>query len=255
MNPIRKKSVSFLPSQIGDTLQTPQSYTANPLKLLLYDIHLCMWAKIGFLAGILKPIRYGKEADKFDELYPSLLNIKSVVIHTILFVAQSIFLASVPIAVLSQIPAFWIIVYFVIFFSFNSVLCRILNGSKLVYQSDEKLVKATHPSEYWIFLNGVSVGYVNSAPESSGANFSAAKIGFSQTSTDCPSPLVEGLLAFTILRLASCSISSSVSSSATLPIPRRMFAQHMFPSKRRFTTRKSRKWCSFSTPKAASKVD
>jgi hypothetical protein len=151
-------SVSFLPSQIGGQFQTPQSYTANPLKLLLYDLHLCLVAKISFVFGIIKPMRYGRQADVYDELYPSWPNIKSVVIHTILFVAQSIFLITVPLAIISQIPAFWIIVYFVAFFLFNGLLCRILNGSRQTLMSRADLVQSNHDSEYWIFLNGVSVG-------------------------------------------------------------------------------------------------
>jgi hypothetical protein len=43
----------------------------------------------------------------------------------------------------------------------NWLICKLLNGSKETYTSDEKYAKARpeHAHEQWVFLNGVAVGY------------------------------------------------------------------------------------------------
>jgi hypothetical protein len=149
-------AISFLPSQVGVPSQTPLSYTSDPRKLLLDDFALC-FSRTNFIFGIFKPLRYGKEADSFDELYPSLVNLKAIVLHGILVVTQLGFIISLPFFVI--FPMFWCFGYVIVFFIFNTSVCRLLNGTKLRLDPSESIVPdAKHKSEYWIYMNGVSVG-------------------------------------------------------------------------------------------------
>jgi hypothetical protein len=155
-------AVSFLPSQIGAKSQTPLSYTSDPRKLLLGDFTLC-YAKSNHIFGILKPFRFGKDADPFDELYPSRKNLQAIFLHTVLVFAQLGFIISVPFFVL--VPMIWCLVYVALFYVFNSAVCRVLNGSQLKLSPDPAIAThGKHESEYWIYLNGVSVGYVFGPP-------------------------------------------------------------------------------------------
>jgi hypothetical protein len=149
-------AISFLPSQIGDKSQSPLSWNSDPRKLLLDDFALC-FTKKSFILGIFTPLRYGKEADPFDELYPSWVNLKAIALHSILVVAQLGFIISLPFFVV--FPLFWFLGYVLVFFIFNAGVCRLLNGTKLKLEASEHILpNAKHKSEYWIYMNGVSVG-------------------------------------------------------------------------------------------------
>jgi hypothetical protein len=103
------------------------------------------------------PLRFGKAADPFDELYPSWVNLKAIALHSILVVAQLGFIISLPFFVV--FPLFWFLGYVVVFFIFNAGVSRLLNGTKLKLEpSDYILPDTKHNSEYWIYMNGVSVG-------------------------------------------------------------------------------------------------
>jgi hypothetical protein len=149
-------TVSFLPSQIGERSQTPLSYTADPRQLLLADIVLC-FQKLSFVFGILLPLQVGKNTDPYGELYPTWRNIKAVILHVVLVILQSAFFVSLLFFLLLPTP--WLLGYIVAFFIVNSTLTRVLNGSSLTLEPSEDIVpKIKHESEYWIYLNGVSVG-------------------------------------------------------------------------------------------------
>jgi hypothetical protein len=154
--PIPRRSVTFIPSQVGGADQTPISYTSTPLKLLWYDIKLSL-SKITATFGIIRPMHFGADASPWDELYPNVQNVTSMVLHTILIIAQSVFLVSLPFFVFAPVLAF--VAYIVGFMTFNMLTCTLLNGSKLkVYPSVEVDREGQFSHEYWIFINGVSVG-------------------------------------------------------------------------------------------------
>ncbi len=149
-------TVSFLPSQIGERSQTPLSYTADPRQLLLADIVLC-FQKLSFVLGIFLPLQVGSNADPFGELYPTWRNIKAVILHVVLVILQSAFFVSLLFFLV--LPTSWLLGYLVAFLLVNSTLTRFLNGSSLTLEPSEDIVtKIKHDSEYWIYLNGVSVG-------------------------------------------------------------------------------------------------
>ncbi|KAF2674780.1 hypothetical protein BT63DRAFT_449774 [Microthyrium microscopicum] len=155
-------TVSFLPSQLATLSQTPLPYTSNPRQLLLSDLLLAL-SKAAFIPGIILPWRFGSDASPWDELYPSLVNIKSIILHIILVVAQTAFLISLPFFIV--FPAFWVVGYVALFLLFNAAVCKLLNGNQLTLEPSakvmEKINSRGYPNndhEYWIFMNGVAVG-------------------------------------------------------------------------------------------------
>lgn len=154
--PPLNRGVTYIPSQVGSPNDSAVSYTSNPISLLWYDIKLCI-SKLPAAAGIILPWRLGASADPFDELYPNPQNILSLVLHTFLIFTQAIFLVSIPLCIFVPLSFFvlWVAIYLV----FNSAVSYILNGTKLkVYPSVEVDREGRFNDEYWIFLNGVSVG-------------------------------------------------------------------------------------------------
>jgi hypothetical protein len=148
--------ISFIPSQVGTSKQTPLSYTDDPTKLFTADLGLC-FSRWAFLLGIVSPFHMGKKADPFDELYPSGKNIQSVILHIILVITQSFFLLSLPFFIF--IPLIWGVAYLAGFYAFNSFICLMLNGRTITLEPNKKIVPLrSHDGEYWIYLNGVSVG-------------------------------------------------------------------------------------------------
>jgi hypothetical protein len=153
-----ERTVTFVPSQIGGPTQVPVSYTSDPGRLLWYDCQLCL-SKMTTAAGVFLPLRFGKNAHPYDELYPSVPNIISCVLHGILFVNQTIFLCTLPFCFFG--PVFGLFIYVFIFFVVNGVICRVLNGSDLkVFPTVQVDQRGEFGDEYWIFMNGVSVGLV-----------------------------------------------------------------------------------------------
>jgi hypothetical protein len=92
------KTVTFMPSQVGKPDQVSISYTATPLRLMWYDIQLVL-GKLPSTMGIMKPWRTGKDADPFDEMYPSGRNLMSIGIHAILIVTQLVSSPTLPLLV------------------------------------------------------------------------------------------------------------------------------------------------------------
>jgi hypothetical protein len=179
--PPLNRSVTYIPSQVGSPNDSAVSYTSNPLSLLWYDVKLCL-TKFPASIGIIMPWRMGADADPFDELYPNLQNIISLTLHTFLIFTQTIFLVSIPFCVFMPVAFFlaWVVIYM----AFNSAVSYILNGNKLkVYPSVEVDREGKFSDEYWIFLNGVSVGSVTSQSFTLShiANRFAERIGFRAT--------------------------------------------------------------------------
>jgi len=145
-------AVQFFPSQTGGAEESPAHYTEDPRKLLWSDIR-CIIKNAKYIPCGIVPIRLGS-SDPYDELYPSAVNIKSIVIHTILIIGQSIFLGLLPFFL------FWpVFVYLSAFWVVNTILCRMLNGSTIRLHSNVPVQNEDkYKSETWVFLNGVSVG-------------------------------------------------------------------------------------------------
>jgi hypothetical protein len=155
-------AVSFIPSQLATWSQTPLPYTANPRKLLIADLLLCL-RKAKFIPGIFLPLRIGKNASPWDELYPSLINLKSIILHVILVIGQTIFLISLPFLIL--FPTFWIVAYVSTFVFTNGLLTKLLNGNTIRLEPKKEILDQlaarkgkNYDDEYWIYMNGVSVG-------------------------------------------------------------------------------------------------
>lgn len=149
-------AITFYPSQAGGpTGKLPIAYTGHPMHLLWSDLCL-IWRQKGRVGGILLPIRPFK-LDEFDELYLSSKNVLAIVVHAFLVVAQLSFL-------LSLFTAFWVpvgafAIYVTGFLTFNWAICRIfLNGGENSLESTVGMKEGTESKDYWIYLNGVSVG-------------------------------------------------------------------------------------------------
>lgn len=149
-------SVRFVPSQVGRSDQAPVPWTGDPIKLLWSDVLLLVkrwWA----IPGIIRPLHLGKAANRFDELYPSWPNIVAMSLHALLLLTQTTFLMSLPFCL--TIPSGWVLLYFAAGYAWNCSISRMLNGKHLRLEPSKNIVfKDEHDDEYWIYLNGVSVG-------------------------------------------------------------------------------------------------
>ena len=149
-------AVRFLPSQVGRSDQTPVPWTGDPFKLLWSDL-LILLRRWSTIPGIIRPLHLGKAANHFDELYLSLPNIIAMFLHSILLITQTFFLMSLPFCL--TIPSGWVLLYFAAYYAWNCAISRILNGKALRLEPNKNIVfKDKHDDEYWIYLNGVSVG-------------------------------------------------------------------------------------------------
>ena len=151
-----EKATEFYRSQIGDTTVINYSYTDKPWRLLVKDMSyffVYAWA----LPWILWPI-YPYGSGELDELYPSARNLFCIATHFILVVLQLAFVLGLPFALI--FPLWMDLLAAGIFFTINWLLCKLLNGDKIIFHSDEKYAKPKpeHEHEQWIFLNGVAVG-------------------------------------------------------------------------------------------------
>ncbi|KAJ5454061.1 uncharacterized protein N7458_005017 [Penicillium daleae] len=151
--------VKFYGSQNNRATVAPLAYTGSPWKLFISDILLFLqWSP--YLINIVLPL-WPCPSRCLDELYPSLANIHDILLHTILVVAQSSFLVSLPFLI--TIPFVFYIFYIGLFLALNMSVCNLLNG-----KIPEEGLKSTedehseawkrHDDESWIFLNGVAVG-------------------------------------------------------------------------------------------------
>jgi hypothetical protein len=82
-----------------------------------------------------------------------------------LFILQLGFVLALPFAVI--LPVWMAGAGIAGFMTLNWLLCKLLNGKKETYKSDEKYAKERpeHAHEQWVFLNGVAVGYVTWPPQ------------------------------------------------------------------------------------------
>jgi hypothetical protein len=125
---------------------------------MMADFRLCFshWRQV---LGIFLPMKFDrKTGDPFGELYPNLTNVKCLILQVVLFFAEAVFLLTIPL--LLVVPAVWLGLYIATFFAFKWALCYLLNGNDLTLEPSKEIVdKFTgHENEYWIFMNGISVG-------------------------------------------------------------------------------------------------
>lgn len=149
-------ATEFYRSQIGGDSVINYSYTDLPWKLFLKDVYYFFaygWA-LPWIVLPLSPCGSGQ----LDELYPSARNLFCIAIHILLVILQLVFLLGCVVMVIFPV---WMGAAFVGgFLALNWLLCRLLNGRNITYQSDPKFASAKpeHEHEQWIFLNGVAVG-------------------------------------------------------------------------------------------------
>ncbi|KAL2352325.1 hypothetical protein BJ546DRAFT_1028568 [Cryomyces antarcticus] len=154
--------VDLLLGQIPESSDVPIPYTSTPAKLFWSDIFLIFrYSKDIFkIASPIWPFNSGE----LDELYPlSRANVLDILLHSILVMIQLPYILSlpfwIPFLVLFPHTLWALIVVTAIIFGVTKVLCTILNGNKIVLQSQAKIRRSEkHDSEHWIFINGVSVG-------------------------------------------------------------------------------------------------
>lgn len=152
-------ATQYYRSQIGEESVIDYSHTDFPFKLLAKDVYyffVYVWA----LPWVIWPV-YPFKCKVFDELYPSPQNVFCVVVHLVLFFLQLGFIIALPFSIVFPV---WMAATGIAGFMFtNWLICKLLNGSKETYTSDEKFAKARpeHAHEQWVFLNGVAVGYDN----------------------------------------------------------------------------------------------
>jgi hypothetical protein len=153
---IMSSVTEFYRSQIGGEAVINYAYTDFPWRLLAKDIYyffVYLWA----LPWVLFPISTF-ESGELDELYPSRMNMFCIAVHLVLLICQVTYLVTLPLAIF--FPAWMGISVIVGFHFLNRLVCMLLNGTGIIFHSDEKYAKPRpeHEHEQWIFLNGVSIG-------------------------------------------------------------------------------------------------
>ncbi|CAI7654856.1 unnamed protein product [Penicillium palitans] len=138
---------------------TPLPYTASPIKLLWSDLSLFV-SKLWALPGILLPLNLARTRE-LDELYPSLRNGATLLIHIFLVAYQLVFLLSLPIMVVCMLPGLWILAYSTIAFTINyAIVMLMLNGFEQILVSQVPVVEQPgHERERWLCINGIAAGH------------------------------------------------------------------------------------------------
>lgn len=149
-------SVQFLPSQVDPAIETtPLPYTASPLQLLRADLILFFKNILLFPTLIFPLTPFG--SGELDELYPSWLNIREILLHTLIVIVQAVFLISLPFCVVY--PSGLILAYSGLFLAVNRLLSRVLNGKEAYLTSNVPVDRLPeHDDECWLYVNGVGVG-------------------------------------------------------------------------------------------------
>ncbi|KAM5351780.1 hypothetical protein ACJ41O_004503 [Fusarium nematophilum] len=149
-------ATQYYRSQVGESSVIDYSHTDFPWRLFVKDVYyffVYVWA----LPWIIWPI-YPFGPKEFNELSPTPENLFCIVVHSILVVLQLGFIIALPFTIV--FPVWMAITGIAGFMTLNWLLCKLLNGPKDTYDSDEKYAKAKpeHAHEQWVFLNGVAVG-------------------------------------------------------------------------------------------------
>lgn len=147
--------IKFYGSQIGGSPITSHTYTGDPLSLLWHDV-ASAFSLILYFPTIVMPMS-PLNSRHFCELYPSIPNLWSMLLHVILVALQLPFLLSIPLWIFLPV---WLVLFGVAcFLVVNWGIWLLLNGTKMEYSSNPAYASNEgHEHEQWIFLNGVAVG-------------------------------------------------------------------------------------------------
>lgn len=158
---LRAETVKLLPSQIGSDHGRgpgPLPYTSDPVQLIWSDL------KLFFRVSYLLPVLFypwGKREG--DEIYPDLGNGIQLSWQITLTVYQVLFILSLPFCLI--LPLGWFLIYATVAIALCIPIWMIVNGRRHEVHSRRDIASEhEHPDEYWIFINGVAVGLVDSRP-------------------------------------------------------------------------------------------
>lgn len=148
----------FFGSQIGGKSVINYSYTDRPGRLMAWDVYYFFkfsWA----IPYVLWPLCPADSAE-LSELSLTPGNAFCVAVHVVLCMLQLALLVALP--VLAVFPVWTAATAVALFMLLNKGLCLLLNGEGVEYRSDPQYAPALpeHAHEQWIFINGVSVGWV-----------------------------------------------------------------------------------------------
>jgi hypothetical protein len=159
-------------------ISKPLPYTSNAFKLFLTDvllfIHLSItWPIWAGLLSIVLPF-HPSPSGALDELAFTWENLQADVVHTILFIAQILFLISLVVLLCMGIPTAVYFGWIGAFIAGNMLFCKwLLNGPPTQkFFAGKKYAKdadatagedwvskdPAHEGEKWVFINGVAVG-------------------------------------------------------------------------------------------------
>jgi hypothetical protein len=146
----------FFGSQIGGRSVINYGYTDMPWKLMAWDVYYFFkffWA-IPYILWPLSPADSGE----LSELSPTLGNVWCIAIHVVLCVVQLAGIVALPCLVV--LPVWTAALLIGVFLLANKVLCMLLNGKKVEYESGAKYAPSLpeHAHEQWIYINGVAAG-------------------------------------------------------------------------------------------------
>jgi hypothetical protein len=146
----------FFGSQIGGRSVINYGYTDMPWKLMAWDVYYFFkffWA-IPYVLWPLSPADSGE----LSELSPTLGNVWCIAIHAVLCVVQLAGIVALPYLVV--LPVWTAALLIGVFLLANKVLCMLLNGKKVEYESEDKYAPKLpeHAHEQWIYINGVAAG-------------------------------------------------------------------------------------------------
>lgn len=158
MAPDLASLVGFLPSQIPTSSNSPLPYTDAPSRLVFQDV-LLFFKCLPSLPVIVSPL-FPWKSGTLDELCLfSIKNVIDIVVHSFLVVLQSIFLLSLLPLFFTFLPVWGFALYIAAVLLINNTICWFLNGTRLKLESDPRIRHdPSLDNEYWIFVNGVSVG-------------------------------------------------------------------------------------------------
>lgn len=143
---------------------TPLPYTASPIQLLGSEVKLIKDIIFYYPASFLGIVRPAWSSNTEDELcLTNPKNVRSLLLHGILIITQSLFLVALVYGLLIPVPAAAYLLFVISCLTLNFYFCKLLNGDGSPQTSNPEILSSFSPSqgqekERFIFINGVSVG-------------------------------------------------------------------------------------------------
>lgn len=142
---------------------TPLPYTSSPVELVKSELKLfkdILFHYPASIPGVLQPFWSRKPEDELCLLNPR--NIRSIFLHIILIITQTLFLLALIYALIIPVPASAYLIGMATSLTLNYYFCKLLNGDGSPQTSTVDLSPyadgSDHSKECWVFINGVSVG-------------------------------------------------------------------------------------------------